>query len=108
MIPEVYRPFIQKIIEKTNDNDAKWEMTGEKSYFLRTSAATIEIGYYVDQDAELSYYYFKFFNIKNKTDAGFRVNNLEEDNLIMEKLYSVAAASATNIKDELSSFLDDL
>jgi hypothetical protein len=108
MIPDVYRPFIQAVIQKTNDNVAKWEAARDETYVLRTSSATIEIGHYVDEDAETGYYYFKFFNIKKKTDAGFRVNNMEEDYPMMEKLFAVAAASAANIKDELSSFLKDL
>lgn len=108
MIPEVYKSFIQKIIEKTNDDEAKWEQSTDKAYVLRNKTSTIEVGHYIDHDAEVGYYYFKFYNIKQKTDAGFRVNNLEDDYVIMEKLYSVAAASAANIKDELSSFLEDL
>lgn len=108
MIPEVYRPFIQTIIQKTNEEEAKWEATRDEAYVLRTSSATIEVGHYIDHDAEVGYYYFKYFNIKKKTDAGFRVNHLEDDYPIMEKLFAVAAASAANIKDELSSFLDDL
>lgn len=108
MIPEVYKSFIQAIIEKTNDDEVKWESTGDEAYVLRTSAATVEVGHYIDHDAEVGYYYFKYFNIKNKTDAGFRVNNLEDDYPTMERLFAVAAASAANIKDELSSFLGDL
>ncbi|ATL48793.1 hypothetical protein COR50_17385 [Chitinophaga caeni] len=108
MIPEVYKSFIQKIIEKTNDGEVKWESTRNEAYVLRTSAATIEVGQYIDHDAEVGYYYFKFFNIKTKNKAGFRVNHLEDEYSTMERLFAVAAASAANIKDELSSFLDDL
>lgn len=108
MIPEVYKVFIQTIIQKTNDDEVKWEATRDSAYVLRTSTATVEVGHYIDHDAEVGYYYFKYFNIKKKTDAGFRVNNLEDDYPTMEKLFSVAAASAANIKDELSSFLGEL
>ena len=108
MIPVVYKPYIESIIEKTNDDEAKWESTRDEAYVLRTSAATIEVGHYIDHDAEVGYYYFKYFNINKKTDAGFRVNNMEDDYSTMERLFSVAVASAANIKDELSSFLGDL
>ncbi|MDI9342727.1 MAG: hypothetical protein QM534_19295 [Sediminibacterium sp.] len=108
MIPDVYKTFIQTIIQKTNDEAVKWESTRDEAYVLRTSAATVEVGYYVDHDAEVSYYYFKYFNIEKKTDVGFRVNNLEDDYQTMERLFAVAGASAANIKDELSSFLGDL
>lgn len=108
MIPDVYKTFIQAIIQKTNNNEAKWETTRDESYVLRTSSATVEVGHYLDHDAEVGYYYFKYYNIKKKTDAGFRVNNLEDDYPTMERLFAVAAASAANIKDELSSFLGDL
>lgn len=108
MIPEVYKSFIQAIIQKTNDDEVKWEATSGEAYVLRTSSATVEVGHYVDHDAEVGYYYFKYFNIKKKTEAGFRVNNLEDDYLTMERLFAVAAASAANITDELLSFLDDL
>ncbi|MBF4519075.1 hypothetical protein IRZ71_22205 [Flavobacterium sp. ANB] len=108
MIPDVYKTFIQAIIQKTNDDEAKWETTRDEAYVLRTSSATVEVGHYIDQDAEVGYYYFKYYNIKKKTDAGFRVNNLEDDYPTMERLFAIAAASAANIKDELSSFLGDL
>lgn len=108
MIPEVYKGFIQAIIEKTNNDEVKWESTSDEAYVLRTSAATVEVGHYIDNDAEVGYYYFKYFHIRNKTNAGFRVSSSEIDYPIMERLFAVAAASAANIKDELSSFLDDL
>jgi len=108
MIPEVYRLFIQAIIQKTNDDEVKWNATRDEAYVLRTSSATVEVGHYIDHDAEAGYYYFKYFNIQKKTDAGFRVSNTEDDYSTMERLFSVAAASAANIKDELTSFLEDL
>lgn len=108
MIPEAYKPFLQKIIEKTNNDEVKWEKTSEKTYVLRSKSSTIEIGYYTDLEAEVGYYYFKFFSINKKTNAGFRINHLEEDYYILEKLYAVAEASASDIKDKLSSFLDEL
>ena len=108
MIPEVYKQFINTIIEKTNSDEVKWLQSTENVFVLRTKSSTVEVGHYIDHDAEVGYYFFKFHNIKQKTDAGFRVNNLEEDYSIMENLFSVAAASAVNIKDELSSFLENL
>lgn len=108
MIPDVYRSFIQAVIQKTNDDEVKWEAARDEVYVLRTSSATVEIGHYIDHDAAVGYYYFKYFNINKKTDAGFRVAHLDDDYTTMERLFSVAAASAANIKDELSSFLGDL
>jgi hypothetical protein len=108
MIPEAYKQFIQEIILRTNNNEVLWEATDDKSYVLRTSDSTIEVGGYNDHMEEVNYYYFKFFNIKKKTEAGFRVNNLEDDYSTMESLFYVAVASAANIKDELKSFLGSL
>lgn len=108
MIPEVYKSFINSVVEKTNDGEVTWSAAADKSFVLRTSTATVEVGYYVDVDAEAGYYYFKFYNIANRKESGFRVSNLEGEFVVMEKLYNVASASAANIKDELSSFLDDL
>lgn len=108
MIPDVYKPFIQAVIDKTNNDEAKWEAMREKSYVLRTKNSTIEIGFFTDEDAELSYYYFKFFNFVSKAEAYFKVSNSDHDFRLMDQLYTVASASAANIKDELSSFLDEL
>jgi hypothetical protein len=108
MIPDAYKAFINKVIIKTNEDEAKWERSTDKVFVLRTNSATVEIGHYVDHDAEASYYYFKYYNIATKKEAGFRVNHLENEFATMEELYSVAAASASDMKDELSAFLDDL
>lgn len=108
MIPDAYNAFIEAIIEKTNAGSVKWESTRDEAYVLRSKVATIEIGHYSDPDAELSYYYFKYYNIKDRKEASFRVSNMELGFDTMEKLYAVAIASATNVKDELSSFLSDL
>lgn len=108
MIPEAYKEFIDKIIVKTDLGNAKWESDNEKSLFLRTKNATIEIGFYSDYDAEVSYYYFKYYNVITRKDSLFRVSSNETEYSTMEKLYSVASASASDIKDELSNFLSDL
>lgn len=108
MIPDIYRAFIIKIIDKTNNGDAKWHTVRDKSFALKTANATVETGHYTDEDAELNYYYFTFFNLNSKKDAGFRVNNMEEDYPLMEKLFAVASASAANIGDELTTFLENL
>lgn len=108
MIPEAYKDFLNKIIEKTNSGEVKWESDIDKSLFLRTKSATIEVGQYSDDDAELSFYYFQFYNITTKKEAIFRVNHHEDEYKEMEKLYAVATASASNIKDELSNFLEEL
>lgn len=108
MMPEVYKSFIKTVIEKTNNNEVKWEATMDDAFVLRTSSATVEVGHYNDHDAEIGYYYFKYHNIKKRTKAGFRVGNHETDYTEMEKLFYVATASAAGIKDELSSFLGEL
>jgi|688.fasta_scaffold511265_2 hypothetical protein len=108
MIPDAYKEFIDKVINKTNNDEVKWERSTDKIFVLRTSSATVEIGHYIDPDAEVSYYYFKYYNIVTKKDAGFRVNHLEFGFGTMEELYTVASASASEIKDELSAFLNDL
>ncbi|MBY8964029.1 hypothetical protein KJK34_14830 [Flavobacterium sp. D11R37] len=108
MIPDAYSSFIKTIIEKTNRGEVQWATTGDGAYVLRTSSATVEVGFYNDPDAELGYYYFKYYNIKKRIKAGFRVNNQEDGYKTMESLSSLAAASAANINDELSSFLGEL
>jgi hypothetical protein len=108
MIPEIYKQFIVAIIEKTNNDEAKWTKVGAKAFVLKTTTSTLEIGYFTDVDADESYYYFKFFNFIKKVDAYFKISNYDYDFRIMEQLYTVAQTSANNIKDELASFLDEL
>jgi len=108
MIPEAYKKFLREILERTNNGEVQWENDYDQSLYLRTKTATVELGQYSDADAELSFYYFKYNNYSKKKDASFRVSHLEDDYAIMEKLYTVAAASATNVGDELKDFLKEL
>lgn len=105
MIPEAYKTFISNITEKTNRGEVKWLRSTNSSFILRTDTTTVEVGHFNDHETDLGNYYFKFYNLKKNTDAGFRVNNLEDEYSIMEKLHTVAAASAENVQDELTSFL---
>jgi hypothetical protein len=108
MIPEVYKVFINRIIVKTDNQEVKWEKATDKNFILKTNDATIEIGFYRDDDAETSFYYFRFYSISSKKTTGFRVSHVENDYQMMEQLYYVASASANNIQDELDKFLDAL
>jgi hypothetical protein len=108
MIPNDYSKFINGIIQKTDEGLAKWENGFEGSLLLKSKKSTIEIGKYSIDDEELHYYYFKFINIENKNQAMFRISNDESDYKVMERLYSVASASANNIEEELDNFLDNL
>lgn len=108
MIPNEYRSFINDIIAKTESRTAKWKVLRTDTFILTIKTSSIEVGYFVDEDRERSIYTFRYRNIANKVETGFNVNSFEEDWDVMNHLFTVASASANNVSDELSSFLESL
>lgn len=106
MIPEAYSKTINQLIDKTQEDEIKWEKTFEGSLITTKKDITIEIGEFVNEDEELSYYFFNFRNYKTKNSAGFNVSNMDEDYGKMKKLYTVAEASANNASEELKNFFN--
>lgn len=104
MIPKAFNNFISDLIEKTNNQLLNWTKSDEDSFSLKSRDASVTISYYLDIDRELSYYTFNFINFSTKNQSGFKVSSEEDDYNKMGYLFTLASASANNIKDELDKF----
>ncbi len=107
MIPKAYKKYINKIIELTEDNKIIWDIADDKEYSCKTSDATISVSSFFHIDENLSYFLFSFFDFEKQHEVRFRVSNENNDFEVMERLYTVAAASAINIESELESFISE-
>ncbi|MDP1801486.1 MAG: hypothetical protein Q8L81_09050 [Bacteroidota bacterium] len=104
MIPKAFNNFILDLIEKTNNQVLNWTKSDEDAFSLNSKDASVTISYYLDIDRELSYYTFNFINLSTKNQSGFKISSDEDDFNTMGKLFTLASASANNIKDELDNF----
>jgi hypothetical protein len=109
MIPSTYASFIDEVIYLTNSNKMKWSKTIEDDMFIyKSEDVTLTVSYYIDIDAETSYYAFIYTSPRNNIKDGFRVSNFEYDYPKMEELFGAASRSAQGIDRKLTNLLTQI
>jgi hypothetical protein len=109
MIPSTYSNFINEVLYLTNTKKMKWSRTSEDDMFIfKSKEATLTMSYYVDTDAETSYYSFIYSSPHSSIKDGFRVSQYESDFLIMEELFGAVSRSAQQIDQRLTNLLTQI
>ncbi len=102
MIPAPLKPFMNRLLQATNQGEITWREGAEGAYFATQKDANIHLRYYFDEDTgEVSY---NFRITRRSGDAFFSVMNDEDDFHTMRNLYeaiTVNAAGGEDIVDDL-------
>lgn len=106
MITPKIKPFIEKVTDKTNTQEIKWEEGSTDSYVSIVKDANLYIKHYSDNDT--GDYGFIFRMDRGDNQVSFSVSYTEEDDYrIMNNLYSSVSLNSAGGEDFFNDLLDE-
>lgn len=112
MIPDQYRPIIEKLEARTLECEVNWNQTAAESFAVNFGEFTLSIREYHGTDeygqGEASSVDFRLLNAEGKTIDGFDIWENDEDYRYAANFYSTVRRSAFRVDEALRVLSDAL
>ena len=106
MIPEEYKPMIDKIISNTDTRKCSWETTSDSEKFiLKAGANSISIFYYESYPDDVPVVALEILNLFGEKVDGIYIKNEDIDFDKMYQLYTAARRNALKITETISDIM---